>query len=142
MANDRATLSAVILARLATSASLHGNTYEYQPGELTHFPTAVVVSEGHDEVIADNGRDLRLYKFAIQVYVERGKQGFGTAKGERIRRELEDEILTLFDNYQDLGGNALWMRIQSGGWGYAADPGVSYFTLNLTAYKAVNISSS
>lgn len=142
MATDRVTLSSVIAARLVTAASLHSQVYEYQPGELNHYPTAVVVSDGHDERIADNGRDLRLYKFTIQVYVERGKQGFGTAKGERVRRELEDEIMGVFDNYQDLSGNALWMRIEHGGWGYAPDPGVSYFTLNLTAYKSVTISSS
>ena len=142
MATNRATLSSAIATRLLTATSLHNNVFEYQPGELTHFPTAVVISDGHSEVIADNGRDLRLYKFIIQVYVERGKEGFGTSKGERIKRELEDEILGVFDSYQDLGGTALWLRTQNGGWGVASDPGVSYFTINLTVYKAISITSS
>ncbi len=140
MANDRATISAAIVARLQTVAKLHGRIYDYEPAELVGFPTAVVVGSGHQEIIADNGRDLRVYEYDIRVYAERNKAGWGTEKGERIRRELEDAIFTVFDNYQDLGGTVLWARIRSGGWGMSANNELAYFTLIISAYKSVEIS--
>lgn len=140
MATNRAQLSTAILNRLATVSSLHGRIYEYNPAEFIGYPSAVVRSAGHEETIADTGTDLRLYDFDIIVYVERGKEGFGTEKAERIRREVEDDILAVFDNYQTLGGACLWMRIRTGGWGYSADNALSFFLLNLTAYQQVAIS--
>lgn len=140
MATDRADISLTIANRLLTVTSLDRRVYEYNPSSIPGIPYACVIGAGHDEVIADNARDLRLYNFDIIIYVERGKEGFGTQKAERIRRELEDDILAVFDNYQDMGGSVLWQRIRHGGWGYSGDLGLSYFTLNLTAYKMINIS--
>lgn len=142
MATDRATLSAAIVTRLKDASSLHNNVLDYRPGEFNHYPTAVVVSTGHDVLPGDNGRDIRLYKFDVQVYVDRSRDTFGTEKGERIRRELEDEIMAIFDQHQDLSGACNWLVVDHGGWGWAEDPGIAYFTLNFTCYKEVNVSSS
>lgn len=140
MATDRQTISNVIVARLKTVPDLHNNVFDYNPAEIRAFPCAAVIGTGHDEVIADNASDLRLYDFSVIIYLERGKQGFGTEKSERIRRELEDNILAVFDNYQTLGDTVLWSRMKSGGWGYSPDNTMAFFILNLTAYKQVLIS--
>lgn len=140
MANNRAAISDAIKTKLLTVSSLHSRVYDHNPTEFIGFPSAVVRSAGHDEEIADNATDLRIYDFDIVVYVERNKENFGTEKTERIRREVEDDIFAAFDTYQTLGGACLWMRLKSGGWGYSADNSFSFFILNLTAYQQVAIS--
>ena len=139
MPSNRADLSAAIVTTLKTVTGLHNEVYDYHPAEFTRFPTAVVVGAGHDEEIADNARDLRLYHYDIIVYHSRSKDGFGTSAAETARRTLEDSILTALDANQTLTGTCLWSRVRTGGWNYSSDLSLLYFILNLTAYQHVTI---
>lgn len=139
MPSNRATISANLVTTLKTVTGLHNEVFNYHPAEFTRFPTACVIGAGHDEQIIDNGRDMRLYNFDIVVYVNRSKDGFGTASAETARQTLEDSIFTVLDADQTLGGSCIWMRPRSGGWNYTPELSMLYFIINVTAYAAVDV---
>ena len=140
MGSDRQDISAAIVTQLKTVSALHNRVYAYEPGELTAFPTVSVVGAGFTDRITDTAGDLRFYEYDVIVYLQRGRQGFGSEGGERVRRELEDDVMAALDAKQTLDGTVLWLRARSGGWGYTAGNDIAFFILNLTACKHVTIS--
>lgn len=142
MPTNRADILAAIVARLQTVAELKGRIYDHQVGEITGYPTTIVSPSQFDDTIADTSRNMRVYSFDIIVLIERGKDGFGTDKADRLRREIEDAVTAAFDSYQDLGGACLWLRMQSGGWDYSPEQTLAFFTIKLNAYQQVTISTT
>jgi len=141
MSTNRQDLITLITNRLKTVSSLHSRVYEYEPDAFVGFPTVTVAGNGYRDRIADNQRNIREYIFDINVYFDRSKLLSGPEKAERIRRELEDEILTSFDSYRDLDDNALWITHESGGWAYSGDNSIAFFVITLMVNKAITITS-
>lgn len=99
-------ISNKIKTMLQTVANLNG-VYEYEPATPTsgQYPFASITTGGAPEAsFGDTQRNLRTYRFSIRVYQERTEAAFGNEKAERIIREIQDAVFTLFDENTTLDG--------------------------------------
>lgn len=133
-ANDvRQSLSSLLAARLRGVSMFHNRVYQHEPSSLIGYPTCAVISAGFFDDVVSQIYDVRTYLFTIIVWANLGKQS--RDRNDGIRRRTEDAIFAVLDNYQDFGGNVLWSKPQSAGWGYAVDPGIGYLMINIEAKK-------
>ena len=77
--------------------------YKYPVVQPDGYPAVSISSTGLESVILDNQRDLRKYRYMVRLIQEKMATDFGPEKAERVAREREDEILSLFDSHNDLG---------------------------------------
>jgi len=114
MATDLTDISAKIVTMLAGITQLHG-VYNEEVGKPTdgQYPFATVVFKSGDGQFGDTKRNLRRYRFLINVYVERTQAGFGNSKAEDIFLTILDSIYTLFDNNTTLDGMVKWVKVLS-----------------------------
>ncbi len=105
MSTNFVDISSKIKSLLQTITGLNA-VYEYVPASPDDgkFPFASIRLSASEAEFADNQRNMRIYKFIIDVFIERTTAAFGNEKSERIMRELCDAIVTLFDNKTTLDG--------------------------------------
>lgn len=93
---------------------------EYEPNTMDGFPFISIAPAEAPAEIADTRRNKRQYTFAVKAYQER-KQ-IGAEKAERVLRQLNDELIQLFDStpylYGDLIHGRGWVQPIPSQWAY------------------------
>lgn len=123
----RNTIFNAIVTLLKTLSSLKGTdgtvrVYEYATAQPDGYPAISVSSTKLESEIADSQRDLRRYIFLIRLIQEKMPEHFGPKKAERVARQREDEILSAFDNNNDLDVSGVIRTTPlSAEWGYTEE---------------------
>lgn len=115
--------------------------YSYEKSDWDGYPACSLTNLNTESEILDNSRDKRIYHFNIRVVQERLPQPTSTqgpAEAEKIMRQLEDTIFSMFDNDNDLGltGQVIRTRPISTTWGYLQNNTIRVFDI-IIAVEAV-----
>ena len=126
-------IKAAIIDVLNQAALVNKNwVYTYEPTIPSGFPAISVTASDGDGKFADTQRNRRNYIFKIRCYQERqtvGTQGnlVPQAEAERILVELVDQLIAVFDNFQNYNlksevPNLIFVTPVPSKWGYATAP--------------------
>lgn len=84
------------------------------PVDKSDFPYATIGESGWAGEFSDTQRNRRTFIYEIHLYQEVSVDNFNQAKASRVMRELQDEVITAFENDPTLGGEVLFCLPVSG----------------------------
>lgn len=113
MSTNVATITAKVKSLLGTLESLKA-VYDYSIDLTAGYPCAVVRDGGWRAEFSDTQRNRRVYTIEVYLFQEFGEAGFTAEKAARVLRELQDEVITLFDTNITLDGTVLFVEPISG----------------------------
>lgn len=94
------------------------NIFDRELTDLDGFPAATITIQDLDGKFLDNMRNQRTYRFMVRIFIERGKNGFGTDKAEQVLRLVADECINKIDADISLGGNCIFVYPHKAKFGY------------------------
>jgi len=80
------------------------------PVDQSTCPYATVGDAGWEGIFSDTARNRRTFRYDVHLYQEVSENTFDQKKASRIMRELQDEVITAFDNDPTLDGEVLMCR--------------------------------
>lgn len=118
------------------------HVYDYPITAPGGYPYAVVTADGLSSEISDTFRDVRTYRFLIQIVGEKfgGDTELTQQKAMQTMRNIEDDVLSTFDNNNDLDVSGVIRSLPTQvDWGTSDGGSRLVLTINLDVQASVNI---
>jgi len=110
MADTLKTIKAVVKEKLDGIDSIK-EVIDYADGDFKEYPVAVLTCDGGTGETIDTHRKERTFNFVIKLYQEQSRAGKTKEEADRIMTSAVDDILILFDQDEDLGGQVEVVRV-------------------------------
>jgi hypothetical protein len=111
MSTQVQTIKTVLQTKLQGVTNLQ-DVYKYEIATPTEgrYPFATVIAKDGEGEFGDTIRNIRKYRFQVNIYQERTDAARGNQDAEVILDGIIDEVLTAFDNDTTLSGTVKYVK--------------------------------